>query len=171
MTEKQEQEKQILNYLNENNENNSEETSEQTEEEARGQAEETNEQEQLSEEEREIAREIEAYKAKIAEIDAKIAEYAAKKVDDLKREAMRKRYYTDEQIERYLKFVEGETREEIERSIAALAQDIPPKGDNFADPSPFNGVKQKPTAADPGEVGKTLFERIKHRIWGGGATL
>lgn len=167
MTEKQEQEKQILNYLNENNENNSEETSEQTEEEARGQAEETNEQEQLSEEEREI----EAYKTKIAEIDAKIAEFETKKIDDIKREAMRKWCYTDAQIERYIKFVDGETSEEIERSIAELAKDIPPAGDNFADPSPFNSIKQKPAPADPGEVGKTLFERIKHKIWGGGVFL
>lgn len=160
MLEKQEQEEQRLNDLNENNPE---------EEEARGQAEE--ETQEQTEEEAEILSEIAEYQAKIAEIDEKIAEYAAKKVDDLKREAMRKRHYTDEQIERYLKFVEGETREEIEKSVAALAQDIPPKGDNFADPSPMNGIKQKPAPADPGEVGKTLFERIKHRIWGGGATL
>lgn len=152
-------------------ENNSEETSEQTEEEARGQAEETNEQEQLSEEEREIAREIEAYKAKIAEIDAKIAEFEAKKIDDDKRKLMRKWHFTDEQINRYIGYIDGMTSEEIERSIMRLSEDIPPKGDNFADPSPFNGVKQKPAPADLGEVGKTLFERIKHKIWGGGVFL
>ena len=161
MTEKQEQEKQ---RLNDSNENNPEETQEQAEQEQ--------EQDEIVDDEQlEIEREIAEYKAKIAELDEKIAKYAAKKVDDLKREAMRKRYYTDEQIERYIKFIDGETREEIEKSVAALAQDIPPKGDNFGDPSPFNGVKQKPKPADPGEVGKTLFERIKHRIWGGGATL
>lgn len=161
MPEKQEQEKQNQPIENE------EKAQEQAEEEARGQAGEEA-QKILSEEER---LEIEAYKAKIEEIDAKIAEYAAKKVDDLKREAMRKWHYTDEQIERFLKFIEGQTVEEIEKSIAELAKDIPPKGDNFADPSPMNGIKQKPKPADPGEVGKTLFERIKHRIWGGGATL
>lgn len=154
MLEKQEQEEQ---RLNDSNENNPEETSEQ--------AEETEEQNE------EILSEIAEYKAKIAEIDAKIEEYAAKKVIDIKRKAMRKYHYTDEQIERYLKFVDGETAEEIERSIAELAKDIPPKGDNFADPSPMNGVKQKPKPADPGEVGKTLFERIKHKIWGGGVFL
>ncbi len=63
------------------------------------------------------------------------------------------------------------TSEEIEKSIAKLATDIPPEADNFADPSPMNGVKQKPKPADPGEVGKSLFERIKHKIWGGGVTL
>lgn len=144
------------------------ENAEQTEEEAQEQA---DDEEILSEEQLEIQREIEAYKAKIEALDAKIAEYAAKKVDDLKREAMRKWHYTDAQIERYLKFIEGETSEEIERSIAELAQDIPPAGDNFADPSPFNGLKQKPAPADPGEVGKTLFERIKNKIWGGGVFL
>lgn len=125
----------------------------------------------LSEEELEIQREIEAYKAKIEALDAKIAEYAAKKVIDDKRELMRKWCYTDAQIDRYIKFIDGETSEEIKQSIAELAQDIPPKGDNFADPSPFNGVKQKPAPADLGEVGKTLFERIKHKIWGGGVFL
>lgn len=154
-------------------ENKPEETSEQVEETDKQAEEKTQKQNEeiLSEEELEIQREIEAYKAKIEALDAKIAEYAAKKVDDLKREAMRKRYYTDEQIDRYIKFVEGETAEEIERSIAELAKDIPPAGDNFADPSPMNGIKQKPAPADPGEVGKSLFERIKHKIWGGGVFL
>lgn len=143
--------------------NNPEETPEQIEE--------TSEQKQNEEILSEEELEIEAYKAKIEEIDEKIAEYAAKKVDDLKRKAMRKYHYTDAQIERYIGYIDGETREEIERSIAELAQDIPPAGDNFADPSPFNSVKQKPTPADPAEIGKTLFERIKHRIWGGGVFL
>jgi|SRR5690554_3569117 len=124
-----------------------------------------------SEEELEIEREIAEYTAKIEALDAKLAEYSAKKVDDDKRKLMRKWCYTDEQIDRYIKFIDGETSEEIEKSIAKLVKDIPPKGDNFADPSPMNGAKQKPAPADPGEVGKSLFERIKHRIWGGGATL
>lgn len=137
------------------------ETDKQAEEEAQKQA----------EEEAEILSEIAEYKAKIEALDEKIAEYAAKKVDDLKRELMSKWHYTNEQIDHYIKFVDGKTAEEIERSIAELAQDIPPAGDNFADPSPMNGIKQKPAAADPSEIGKSLFERIKHRIWGGGATL
>lgn len=143
-----------------------EETEEQAGEEAQEQEEEI-----LSEEQLEIQREIESYQSKIEELDAKLAEFEAKKIDEIKRKAMRKYHYTDDQIERYLKFVDGETREEIEKSVAELAKDIPPAGDNFADPSPMNPAKQKPTAADPGELGKTLFNRIKHRIWGGGATL
>lgn len=142
------------------------ETDEQAEEKAQKQNEEI-----LSEEELEIQREIESYQAKIEALDAKIAEFEAKKNDDNKRELMRKWNYTDEQIDRYIKFVEGETAEEIELSIMRLSEDIPPKGANFGDPSPFNGVKQKPKPADPGEVGKSLFERIKHKIWGGGVFL
>lgn len=149
-------------------ENKPEETSEQTEEKTQKQA---DDEEILSEEELEIQREIESYQAKIEALDAKIAEFEAKKIDDNKRELMRKYRYTDAQIERYLKFVEGETSEEIERSIIKLIDDIPPAGDKFADPSPMNGVKQKPKPDDPGEVGKTLFERIKHKIWGGGVFL
>ena len=143
--------------------NNPEETPEQTEEEeeARGQA----------EEEAEILSEIAEYQAKIEEIDAKIAEFEAKKIDDDKRKLMRKWHFTDEQINRYIGYIDGMTSEEIEKSIAELAQDIPPAGDNFADPSPMNGIKQKPAAADPSEIGKTLFERIKHKIWGGGVFL
>lgn len=135
--------------------------------------EETSEQaeEILSEEQLEIAREIEAYQTKIAELDVKIAEFETKKVDDKKRALMRKWNYTDEQIERYISHIEGETSEDIQHSIIELTSHIPPRADNYADPSPLNGAKYKPAPADPGEVGKTLFERIKHRIWGGGATL
>lgn len=141
-------------------------------EEKEEQAEQEQEQDEIVDDEQlEIEREIAEYKAKIAEIDAKLAEFEAKKIDDNKRELMRKWCYTDAQIERFLKFIEGETAEEIEKSIAKLAEDFPPAGDSFADPSPFNGVKQKPKPADLGEVGKTLFERIKNKIWGGGVFL
>lgn len=141
-------------------------------EEKEEQAEQEQEQDEIVDDEQlEIEREIAEYKAKIEALDAKIAEYAAKKVDDDKRKLMRKWHFTDEQINRYIGYIDGMTSEEIEKSIAELAKDIPPKGDNFADPSPMNSAKQKPKPADPGEVGKTLFERIKHRIWGGGATL
>lgn len=140
-------------------------------EEKEEQAEEEQDEEIETEEELEIQREIEAYQSKIEQLDAKLAELEAKKVIDDKRELMRKYHYTDEQIDHYIKFIDGQTAEEIEKSIAELVKDIPPAGDSFADPSPFNGLKQKPTPADPGEVGKSLFERIKHKIWGGGATL
>lgn len=141
-------------------------------EEKEEQAEQEQEQDEIVDDEQlEIEREIAEYKAKIEEIDAKLAEFEAKKVIDEKRKLMRKWHYTDAQIERYIGYIDGQTVEEIEKSIAELSKDIPPAGDNFADPSPFNGAKQKPAAADPGEVGKTLFERIKHKIWGGGVTL
>lgn len=119
----------------------------------------------LSEEQLEIQREIESYQAKIAELDEKLAEYSAKKVDDDKRKLMRKYHYTDEQIDRYIGYIDGETNEEIEQSIAKLAEDIAPRGDNFVDPSPMNHAKQKPAAADPGEVGKSLFNRIKNKVF------
>lgn len=144
------------------------ENAEQTEEETQKQA---DDEEILSEEELEIQREIEAYKTKIEALDAKIEEYAAKKIDDDKRKLMRKWHFTDEQINRYIGYIDGMTSEEIERSIAKLAEDIAPAGDNFADPSPMNGAKQKPAPADPGEVGKSLFERIKNKIFGGGVFL
>lgn len=119
----------------------------------------------LSEEQLEIQREIESYQSKIEQLDAKLAELEAKKVDDDKRELMRKWCYTDEQINRYIGYIDGMTSEEIEQSIAKLAEDIAPAGDNFADPSPFNGRAAKPKTVDHTEIGKHAFDRIKHKIF------
>lgn len=132
------------------------------------QAEETEEQaeeEILSEEELEIQRKIEGYQTKIAELDERLNEFKSEHIEALKRKQMEERFYSEEQIEKYIEHVEGETAEEIDRSIFELVEKVPPKGDNFVDPSPFNGRSAKPKTVDHAEIGRQVFERIKHKIF------
>lgn len=118
----------------------------------------------------EIEREIESYQSKIAKIDEQLAGFKSESIAESKRKAMRELHYNDDQIERYLSHIEGESLDEIKASVLKLSMDIPPV-DPYGDPSAMNGAKQKPTHVDPGELGKSVYERIKHKIWGGGATL
>ena len=68
--------------------------------------------------------------------------------------------YTDEQVEKYLKYVHGATDEELLASLDALKADIPPK-QKFADPSAGNGTKQEPKKTDLHDKGTTMYQRLK----------
>lgn len=137
------------------------------EEQTQAEPEQTEEQEDaqdeiMTEEELEIEREIEAYQTKIDELSVKLTEYKLKKINDIKREEMRKLHYSDEQIERYAKFIEGETAEEIKQNVSQL--DIPPANDNYADPSLMNGAKAQPRTIDKAEIGRNAIRRVLHKI-------
>lgn len=122
----------------------------------------------LSEEELEIEREIAEYASKIEKLDAKLVEHEAKHIDEMKREQMKKAHYTDEQIERYLPHIEGETADEIKESIFKLTSEIPPR-DIYGDPSPMNHAKQRYAIDHESvgrEIGKKAFERVKNKIHG-----
>lgn len=112
----------------------------------------------------ELQREIESYQTKITKLDERLAELKAAKIDEIKREAMRKRNYTDEQIDRYIGYIDGETKEDIWQSIIKLSTEIPPKND-YIDPSPMTGGQIKPPRVDPSEIGRKAFERVKHKIF------
>lgn len=118
----------------------------------------------LSEEELEIQRKIEGYQTKIAELDERLNEFKNVHIEKMKRKQMKASFYSEEQIEKYIDHIEGETLEEIDRSISELAEKIHPKGDNFADPSPFNGRSAKPKTVDFEDLGRQAFERIKDKI-------
>lgn len=118
----------------------------------------------LTEEHLEVELKISEYETKIEQLDARLAEYEAESVLDKKREEMRKFNYNDEQVERYLSHIEGETAEEIRGSVFQLSSEIPP-ADNYADPSLMNSERAKPARADKGEVGKKAYERVKHKIF------
>lgn len=113
---------------------------------------------------------IEDYTAKIEELDTLLTEYRTTSLDAFKRDEMRSMGYTDEQIERYGKHVEGDTESEIKSSVIKLAVDIPPT-DNFGDPSLMNGEKAKLKGTDKREIGRQAFQRVKHRLFGGGGRL
>lgn len=68
--------------------------------------------------------------------------------------------YTDEQVERYRKFIDGETDEELAKSIETLKADVPPKP-TYVDPSPMNGERGKPEQVDSEEKGRSLFQRLR----------
>lgn len=72
--------------------------------------------------------------------------------------------YGDEQAKLLVKLVEGETDEEIAESIKLLKATIPAQ-DNYGDPNPFNGAKEKPETIDADEIGASMFERVKNKIF------
>src|SRR5690625_1128868 len=72
--------------------------------------------------------------------------------------------YSDEQAKLLLKLVDGETDEEITESIKQLQATIPTQ-DNYGEPNPFNGAKEKPETIDADEIGATMFERVKNKIF------
>lgn len=70
--------------------------------------------------------------------------------------------YTQEQIERYAKYLEGETEEELQTALETLKQDVPPKGTTYVDPTiKGNGAKQPPKQQDLYEYGKSMFDKLK----------
>lgn len=120
----------------------------------------------LTEEELDVQREIEAYATKTAALDEKLAKFKADKVDKVKRDTMFDFHYNEDQVERYVRHIQGETAEEIKQSVMELTGEIPAK-DSYADPSPLNGASEKPvpnTRSKLEEIGRRAFERVKHKI-------
>jgi|SRR5690554_2123746 len=72
--------------------------------------------------------------------------------------------YGEEQAKLLVKLVEGENDEDIAESVKLLKATIPVK-DDYADPSPLNGAKDKPEKVGADEVGAKVFERIKNKIF------
>ena len=72
--------------------------------------------------------------------------------------------YGEEQAKLLVKLVEGEDDESITESVNQLKATIPVK-DDYADPSPLNGAKDKPKKVGADEEGAKVFERIKNKIF------
>lgn len=126
------------------------------------QAEQAEENEQVDNEQTGDEEQIEL-KAKIDEIDAKIEQYRVNAVQARKEQSMRRFNYSDEQIQKYVKFVEGDTADEIDRSVLQLSKDIAPNN-YYGDPSINNGAASKPKAVDKKEVGRNAAKRILSKI-------
>jgi hypothetical protein len=70
--------------------------------------------------------------------------------------------YTKEQAERYVKFIDGETDEELATALEVLKADIPPKQATYVDPATQgNGKKQEHKQEQPFDYGKSVFARLK----------
>src|SRR5699024_9952882 len=139
---------------------------EQAEEVEQAEEEETEQEEQVEEEtdeQTEEQAEQTELQAKIDEIDAKIEQYRINAVQARKEQAMRRFNYSDEQIQKYVKFVEGDTADEIDRSVLQLSKDIAPNN-YYGDPSINNGAASKPKAVDKKEIGRNAVKRIMSKI-------
>lgn len=69
--------------------------------------------------------------------------------------------YTKEQAEKYVKFIEGNTDEELATSITAFKGDVPPKG-TYVDPANAgNTHKQPPTPTSAYDEAKDLIKRLR----------
>lgn len=112
-----------------------------------------------------IDMEIERYQRKMDDLDAKLAEFRTKKLDDTKAAMMRKVGYTDDQIERYGAHVSGKNEAELSDSLADLCEQIPPAV-YYVDPTPMNGLRDKPEPKSGEDIGREIFQRIKHKLRG-----
>lgn len=68
--------------------------------------------------------------------------------------------YSEEQIEKYRKYLDGDTDESLSASLEELKTDIPTKKE-YVDPSASNGKREKPETTDLKEAGKSLYQRLR----------
>lgn len=99
------------------------------------------------------------YKELYENLKAEIAEKEKKALEASKRAFMAQAGYTEEQINRYAKFVVGNSEEEIKEALEALKADIPPKP-AYVDPSVMNPPVHPPKQESGYEYGKSLYEKI-----------
>lgn len=119
---------------------------------------------QEAEEAKKLAELSEAERAK-AEADKLRAQLEAFKGDALKakKEALlAKAGYTAEQVDKYVKYLVGDTDEALEASLKELVADISPKQKTYADPANAGGG-QRPKAQkkDLHDKGTSVYQRLK----------
>src|SRR5699024_4012337 len=69
--------------------------------------------------------------------------------------------YDEEQTEKLLKLVEGETEDDIKASIEELKETFPAKAaPTYVDPSMGNGKRSTPESVDGEDVGRNMFESL-----------
>jgi hypothetical protein len=85
-------------------------------------------------------------------------------IESKKESLLAKAGYDESQVERYTKYLTGETDEELQTSLDTLKADIPPKqAKTYGDPSPGNGSKQPPKKKTLEEKGKSAYQRLKEK--------
>lgn len=98
----------------------------------------------------------------IAEIDEQLNGFKASHTTDKRRKALKDARYSDEQVERYLRYVTGDNEADIAESVRQLSADFPPVADNYADPNPMNSMKRKPAMRNNAqEYAKTIVKRLR----------
>lgn|SRR5690625_4410049 len=127
-----------------------------------GESEESEEESEVSDSEQEEQRAY--YSEQIAKLDDIIADYGAKELADMKRNKLKQAKYSDEQADRYIKFIEGNSEKEIEQSVRHLLQDIPPVKYSYVDPSANNGTARRKSEGKGQQLanyGRKLADRFK----------
>jgi len=111
-------------------------------------------------EERKQLEEQNEFKTLYEQAQEQLAQIKADALNAKKDALLTRAGYTSDQIKVLRNTVAGETDEEITQSIEDLKTVISPKP-NYVDPSPMNGLRDKPEQKDGEEIGKSLFERLK----------
>lgn len=111
-------------------------------------------------EERKQLEEQNEFKALYEKAQEQLAQIKADALNAKKDALLIQAGYTSDQIKVLRNTVAGETDEEIAQSIEDLKMVISPKP-NYVDPSPMNGLRDKPEQKSGEEIGKSLFERLK----------
>lgn len=102
----------------------------------------------------------EQYKQELEKLkeDAQKAEKLSKKTS-----LLAKAGYKPEQVERYAKFVDGETDDEMQAAVNQLVADVPPTP-GYVDPKGAgNSQRQTPAPKDKEEKGRSYFQRLKEQ--------
>ena len=113
--------------------------------------------------EKEKLKENEEFKELAESYRAELDEMKAQVIENQKEQALIKQGFSEDQVERYLKYIDGSDKEEIEQSVKELSQDIAPKR-NYVDPSAGNSAKGKQPKLDDTEIGTSMYEKIKNKI-------
>lgn len=105
---------------------------------------------------------IAKYQTLIEELDERLNQFEVDKVERDKRAALENANYSDEQVEKYVDMVEGETVDEISESINELIEDIKPLNrPSYVEPSLNNGMSGMPAKVDGRQVGRKLVKNAK----------
>ena|SRR5690625_5030611 len=102
------------------------------------------------------------YVNKIEALDARLVELKTEKTTDIRRKAMKDAKYSPDQIDRYVKFIDGETVEAAKQSVMYLG--IPPANISYIDPTPMGGGDGKPRRKDKTEIGRSAISKVLHKI-------
>ncbi|ENQ3077969.1 hypothetical protein ACEOWG_001142 [Bacillus cereus] len=79
-----------------------------------------------------------------------------------KREVLRNKGFTGQDVEHAIDQISGETTEEIEASLKDLMIRLRiEERKQGADPSPGNGLRYTPPPVDPKDIGRKMYERVK----------
>src|SRR5699024_2649195 len=107
--------------------------------------------------------EQEKYKELYEQPQTEIASVHAQRIEDKKQATLKGVGYDDEQVALLSKLIDGSTDEEIAESVELITAKFPIK-DSYADPSPFNGTKEKPATTTAEDHARSIVERIKHKL-------